>query len=186
MHDFGFFISIALVGCLAYGLSSFLDARRRQRRRDIVESRASQSDGEFRAAVSSLNPVSLAFCRAFRLAVGRALGVDYDKLDPQDRISQDLRVFGFDAMELAATLERGFDVRVRVTDVMRSGTLRKLALVIHERLQEISEYEPPLHREPVPHVPAPVTAPITPNSPGTVQESTESKPDLPSPPPFLG
>ncbi|KAA0212616.1 acyl carrier protein [bacterium] len=155
MHDFGFFISILLAGGLAYFVAGLLDARRRLQRRDFVESRPAIGDGEFRLGVSAISPVDVAFCRAFRLAVSRALGVPAERLDPRHRLLADLRVFGFDAMELAATLERAFDVRVRVLDVMRSDTLRRLALVIHERLAEISEHEPPLHRDPVPKMRAP-------------------------------
>jgi len=155
MHDFGFFISIMLAGGLSYFVAGLLDARRRLLRRDFVDSRPVMNDGEFRLGVSAISPVDVAFCRAFRLAVGRALGVSADRLDPRHRLLADLRVFGFDAMELAATLERAFDVRVKVMDVMRSGTLRRLALVIHERLAEVSEHEPPLHRDPVPKMRAP-------------------------------
>jgi acyl carrier protein len=155
MHDFGFFISLCVVGCFAYCLGGFLDARRRYLRRAFVESRREQSDKDFEVGISALNPVPAGFSRDFRKAVGSALGVEAAKLDPQDRILRDLRAYGFDAMELAGALERTFDVRVKVIDIVRAGTLRKLAMVIHERGQEISDFEPPLHREPVPKVQPP-------------------------------
>jgi len=161
MHDFGFFISLCIVGIAAYCMGAFLDARRRALRRYFVESRHEQSDRDFEVGISSLNPVPAGFSRDFRKAVGGALGVEAAKLDPQDRILRDLRAYGFDTMVLASTLERTFDVRVKVIDVVRAGTLRKLAMLIHERTLEISEFEPPLHREPVPKVapPTPEAAP---------------------------
>ena len=155
MHDFGFFMSLCIVGIAAYGLGGFLDARRRWLRRTFVESRREQSDRDFETGISALNPVPPGFSRDFRKAVGQALGVEAAKLDPQDRILRDLRVYGFDAMELASTLERNFNVRVKVFDVVRAGTLRKLAMLIHERTLEISDFEPPLHREPVPKLTPP-------------------------------
>jgi acyl carrier protein len=161
MQDFGFFMSLCIVGMAAYCLGGFLDARRRWLRRTFVESRREQSDRDFEVGISALNPVPPGFSRDFRKAVGSALGVEASKLDPQDRILRDLRVYGFDAMELAGALERSFDVRVKVIDVVRAGTLRKLAMLIHERTLEISDFEPPLHREPVPKLapPAVETAP---------------------------
>lgn len=156
MHDFGFFISLCVVGFAAYCLGGLLDSRRRWLRRTFVENRREQSDRDFEVGISALNPVPAGFSRDFRKAVGQALGVEAAKLDPQDRILRDLRAYGFDAMELACALERAFDVRVKVIDVVRAGTLRKLAMLIHERTLEISDFEPPLHREPVPKVTPPV------------------------------
>jgi acyl carrier protein len=160
MHDFGFFISLCIVGFAAYCLGGILDARRRRLRRMFVEKRREQSDRDFEVGISSLNPVPAGFSRDFRKAVGQALGVEAAKLDPQDRVLRDLRAYGFDAMELACALERTFDVRVKVIDVVRAGTLRKLAMLINERTLEISDFEPPLHREPIPKVtpPAPEVA----------------------------
>lgn len=167
VQDFGFFISVCLVGIVAYFIGGLLDARRRAVRRGLTEGRNVSPDREFELGISALNPVPANFGGDFRKAVGSALGVDPQRLEPQDRILGDLRVFGFDAIELASALERAFDVRVRVIDVVRAGTLRKLAMLVHERLQDISEAEPPLHRDPVPKVTppaadAPTTAAIAP------------------------
>ncbi|CAG0994224.1 MAG: hypothetical protein KBG84_03685 [Planctomycetes bacterium] len=157
MQELGFFMSLCVVGLFAYIVGGLFDARRRALRRAYSEAQRAQSDREFEVGISALNPVSADFGATFRRAVGATLGVEPERLGPQDRILGDLRVFGFDAMELASALERAFDVRVRVVDIVRAGTLRKLAILIHERAQEISEHEPPLHRDPVPKVQPPKT-----------------------------
>jgi Phosphopantetheine attachment site len=157
MQELGFFMSLCVVGLFAYVVGGLFDARRRALRRSYNDAQQSQSDREFEVGISALNPVPVDFGATFRKAVGAALGLEPQKLGPQDRILRDLRVFGFDAMELASALERAFDVRVRVVDIVRAGTLRKLALLVHERAQEISEHEPPLHRDPIPKVQPPKT-----------------------------
>lgn len=155
MQELGFFMSLCVVGLVAYIVGGLFDSRRRAARRAFSEAQSVQSDRDFETGISALNPVPAEFGARFRKAVGGALGVEPSRLGPQDRIIADLRVFGFDAMDLAGALERAFDVRVRVVDVVRAGTLRKLALLIHERAQEISDHEPPLHRDPVPKVQPP-------------------------------
>lgn len=155
MQEFGFFISVAVVGILAYIVGGLLDARRRASRRAFTDGRAAKSDADFERELTSIQPLPSGFGANFRKAVAMALGVDDQRLDPQDRLLRDLRAFGFDAVELASALERAFDVRVRVMDIVRAGTLRKLALLVHERTLEISEANPPLHRDPVPKVQPP-------------------------------
>ncbi len=155
MGDIGFFLLLAIAAVASYSISEALNMRRRARRRALVESRTPESDEVFTAGVSALAPVPQAFVRAFRLAAGRALGVDGLKLRPGDRIRRDLHAVNLDAWELAAVLERAFDMRVRVLDVVRAGTLRELCKELHLRSEDISEAEPPLHRDPVPRVAAP-------------------------------
>ena len=155
MGEVGFFLLLALVTMLSFGLTESLAIRRRRLRREFVDSREAQSDEVFTAGISALAPVPQTFVRAFRLAIGRALGVDYTRLRPADRVASDLRAVNFDAWELAAVLERAFDMRVRVTDIVRAGTLRELCKVLYAKTEDISEYDPPLHRDPVPRMRAP-------------------------------
>jgi acyl carrier protein len=155
MQEFGFFMSVALVGLVAYVVGGLLDARRRAARRAFSQRRPAVSERDFAEGVSAINPVAPDFSAAFRKTVGEALGVDAARLAAADRLTADLRVFGFDAMDLASALEQRFDVRVRVLDIVRAGTLRKLALLIYERREEISDCNPPLHRDPVPKVSPP-------------------------------
>ena len=54
-----------------------------------------------------------------------------------------------------AVLERAFDMRVRVVDVMRAETLRELCKQLYLNSENISEADPPLHRDPVPRERAP-------------------------------
>lgn len=155
MGDVGFFICLAAIGAVAYSLGEALQIRRRRLRARLVEGRSRQSDRFFQERVSTLEPVPEDFVRAFRLAVGRALSVDPGKLLPSDRLRRDLRAVSLDAMELSSLLERSFDVRVRLTDLVRARTLRVLCKLLHERASEPSEYDPPLHRDPVPKLRAP-------------------------------
>ncbi|MCB9935437.1 MAG: hypothetical protein H6840_07070 [Planctomycetes bacterium] len=179
MGDVGFFLLLVLVTMLSFGLSESLALRRRRLRRELIESRSPQSDEVFTAGVSAITPVPQGFVRAFRLAVGRALGIDHTRLLPTDRIAADLKAVNFDAWELSAVLERAFDMRVRVVDVMRAGTLRELCKQLHAQSEDLSESNPPLHRDPVPRMRAPepevVTAPIVvevaKNEPGPDQPS---------------
>jgi hypothetical protein len=155
MGDIGFFLVLALVTMVSFALSEALAMRRRRLRRDLMDSRTPTSDEVFTAGISALTPVPQSFVRAFRLAVGRALGVDYDKLQATDHIARDLHAVNFDAWELAGVLERAFDMRVRVGDIMRHKTLRELCKHLYVGSEEISEADPPLHRDPVPKVRAP-------------------------------
>lgn len=152
MDDVGFFLLLALVTMISFGLSEALSIRRRRKRRELIESRTPQSDEIFTAGVSALTPVPQGFVRAFRLAVGRALSVDHLRLRPEDHIARDLRAVNFDAWELAGVLERVFDMRVRVKDVVGHRTLRELCKFLYVRGDEISEADPPLHRDPVPQL----------------------------------
>lgn len=155
MGDVGFFLLITLVTVVSFSVTETLAIRRRRRRRDFVEGRTAQSDEVFAAGISALTPVPQSFVRAFRLAVARAVGVDHTRLQPTDSIAKDLRVVNFDAWELAAVLERAFDMRVRVVDIVRAGTLRELCKQLYLASENISEADPPLHRDPVPKVRAP-------------------------------
>lgn len=155
MGDVGFFILLALVTVVSFTVTETLAIRRRRVRREIVDARTPQSDEVFTAGISALTPVPQGFVRAFRLAVARAIGVDHTRLLPSDNIRKDLRVVNLDAWELAAVLERAFDMRVRVTDVVRAGTLRELCKQLYLSSEDISEADPPLHRDPVPKLRAP-------------------------------
>jgi hypothetical protein len=155
MGDAAFLLLLVLATVFSFGLSEALNSRRRARRRALMDSRTAEPDEVFTAGVSALSPVPQDFVRAFRLGVGRALGIDGAKLRPGDRISRDLHAVNFEAWELAAVLERTFDMRVRVLDVVRAGTLRELCKELYTSSQNISEAQPPLHRDPVPQVPAP-------------------------------
>jgi hypothetical protein len=155
MGDVGFFLLLALATIISFGLSESLAIRRRSKRREFVDSRTPQSDEVFTAGVSALSPVPQNFVRAFRLAVGRALSLDHARLQPTDRIVRDLKIINFDAWELSAVLERTFDMRVRVVEVVRAGTLRELCKQLYVRSENISEADPPLHRDPVPKARAP-------------------------------
>ncbi len=155
MGDIGFFLLLAAVTAFSFMLSEAMAARRRAKRRATVDARPPQGDEVFTAGVSALSPVPQGFVRAFRLATGRALGVDGEKLRPGDRIRGDLHAANFDSWELAAVLERTFDMRVRVLDIVRAGTLRELCKDLYLRSEDISEAEPPLHRDPVPKARAP-------------------------------
>lgn len=155
MGDVGFFLLLALTTIVSFTLSEGLNARRRARRNALMDTREPEADEVFTAGVSALTPVPQSFVRAFRLAIGRALGVDAAKLRTSDRIAADLRAVNFDAWEVAAVLERTFDMRVRVIDVMRAATLRELCKELFIRSEDISEAQPPLHRDPVPKLHAP-------------------------------
>jgi hypothetical protein len=155
MGDIGFFLLLAVATMISFALTETLAMRRRRRRRDFVDGRVPQSDEVFTAGVSALTPVPQGFVRAYRLAVARALGVDHSRLQPGDRIRRDLRVANLDLWELASVLERAFDLRVRVVDVVRAGTLRELCKQLYLASENISEADPPLHRDPVPKVRAP-------------------------------
>lgn len=159
MQEIGFFLCLGLAGFVAYTVGEFMEARRRGLRREFLMSRPAISDREFQAEVSVLSPVPLDFVRAFRLAVARALGVEAAHLAPQHRLIGDLRVINFDAVELATVLERTFDTRVRVVDLMRRRTLRELCKLLYERSLEISEYDPPLFRDPRPKLRADAEGP---------------------------
>lgn len=147
-----FFLCAGLIAAFAFGASESLQLRRRALRRDKVDSRAVQTDAEFLAGVSAHGPVPGNFARAFRLAAGRALGVDGLRLRHSDRLIADLHVLNFDAIELAALLERAFDLRVRVVDVVRARDLGLLCCLLHERSLDVSEVDPPLHRDPMPRL----------------------------------
>jgi hypothetical protein len=155
MGDVGFFLLLALVTVVSFGLNESLAIRRRRKRSEFIDSRQPQSDEVFAAGVSALAPVPQNFVRAFRLGVGRALGLDHTRLLPTDRIVRDLKIVNFDAWELSAVLERTFDMRVRVVEVMRAGTLRELCKQLYSRSENISEIDPPLYRDPVPKARAP-------------------------------
>ncbi|MCC6574803.1 MAG: acyl carrier protein [Planctomycetes bacterium] len=160
MKDVAFFICLAFVAALAFMLGGAMDARRRRMRFDFCDLRNEMPDAEFQLLVSAIYPVPLEFVRAFRMAVARALGVEALKLHPQDRFGRDLRVLNYDGVELVGILERAFDVRLRVMDLVRVKTLRGLCRLVHERTQEISDLDPPLHRDPSPKVrPGEETAP---------------------------
>lgn len=155
MGDVGFFLLLTVITVVAFSVTETLAIRRRRRRREFVDARVPQSDEVFAAGISALTPVPQRFTRAFRLAVARAIGVDHSKLQPTDNIARDLRVVNFDAWELASVLERAFDMRVRVVDIVRAGTLRELCKQLYLDSENISEADPPLHRDPVPKVRAP-------------------------------
>jgi hypothetical protein len=164
MGDVAFFLLLILVTIISFSVSEALQIRRRRKRMTLLASRTPESDENFTIGISAIEPVPQGFVRAFRLAVGRALGVDAQQLRPSDRIAGDLKAINFDAWELASVLERVFDVRVRVVDVARAGTLRDLCKILYTRGEEASEHNPPLHRDPVPKERAPepeVVEPIT-------------------------
>lgn len=150
VRDIAFFLAIALVGVCAFFLGGLMDARRRNLRHELYERRPDMADAEFQLLVSAIYPVPLEFVRAFRLAVGRALGLEPARLYPEDRFGRDLRVINYDGAELVSLLERSFDVRLRLVDLVRARTLRGLCRLLHERIQEVSELDPPLHRDPEP------------------------------------
>lgn len=178
MGDVGFFLLLALVSMVVFGLTEALAIRRRRKRRELIDARQPQSDEVFTAGISALTHVPQSFVRAFRLAVGRAAGVDYTRLQPTDRIARDLKVVNFDAWELAAVLERAFDMRVRVVDIVRADTLRELCKVLYLRSEDISELDPPLHRDPVPRERAPEPEVIAkPAVEVTVPETAAEAPD---------
>jgi len=152
MSAVAFFFCAALIATFAFGLGESLQVRRRAMRRELVDARGPQSEMDFGAAISADSGFSGNFARAFRLAVGRALGVDPYRLRAQDRLIRDLHVLNFDAIELAALLERAFDVRVRVIDVVRAANLGDLCRLVHERTLNVSEVDPPLHRDPIPRL----------------------------------
>jgi hypothetical protein len=155
MGDIAFFLLLVLVTVISFTVSEALNIRRRRRRAELVDGRVPEPDDTFTAGISALEPVPQSFVRAFRLAVGRALGVDASRLRPGDRIARDLKAINFDAWELASVLERVFDVRVRVVDIARQQTLRDLCKLLYARSEEVSEHNPPLHRDPVPKNRAP-------------------------------
>lgn len=161
MSGIAFLICIAFITAMTFGVSESLQMRRRAMRRELVDSRNPQSEVEFLAGLGRTQ-ISGNFVRAFRLAVGRALGIDGYRLRADDRLGSDLHVLNFDAIELASLLERAFDVRVRVVEVVRAGTLGALAKLIHDRTLAVSEVDPPLHRDPVPRLAEsdPVAVPV--------------------------
>jgi len=155
MGGFAFFLMAVLITVISFGFSEVLQIRRRAQRRDFVDARGPESEGDFAAGLSALSPIGGPFARAFRLAVGRALGIEAACLRATDRMIADLHVLNFDAVELASVLEHAFDVRVRVLDIVRSKTLRDLCRLLHERTLDISDVDPPLHRDPVPKLAQP-------------------------------
>jgi hypothetical protein len=155
MGDAAFILLLVIVTLISFSVAEAMTMRRRARRRRLVESREPESDESFTAGVSSLTPVPESFVRAFRLAAGRALGVDPSRLRPGDRLGRDLHALNIDGWELAAVLERAFDMRVRVLDIVRAGTLRELCKELYIRSENISEAQPPLHRDPLPKLRAP-------------------------------
>lgn len=152
MSGVAFFLCAGLIAALAFGASESLQLRRRALRRELVDGRNPVTDADFTAALNADAPIPGNFARAFRLAVGRALGVNAYGLRADDRLSADLRVLNFDSIELAALLERAFDVRVRVLDVVRAGTLSGLCRLVYERSLTVSDVDPPLHRDPMPRL----------------------------------
>lgn len=152
MSIVAFLICAAFITSMAFGLSESLQVRRRALRREFVDSRGPQSEVDFASALGEATPLTGNFARAFRLAVGRALGVDPFRLRAGDLLSRDLRVLNFDAIELAALLERAFDVRVRVVDVVRARTLGDLCALVYQRTTVVSDVDPPLHRDPIPRL----------------------------------
>jgi acyl carrier protein len=150
MSAAAFLMCAVLIVLVTYGVAEALQIRRRDLRREAVDARAPQSEVEFSVAVGA--GVTGNVVRAFRFAVGRALGVDPFRLRDRDLLGSDLRVHSFDAIELAAVLERAFDVRVRVMDVVRCRTLADLCRLVHERTLAVSDLDPPLHRDPMPRV----------------------------------
>lgn len=155
MGDMAFFLILAVVTTISFTLSEAMQLRRRRLRREFVDSQHPMADEVFTAGVSAIEPVSQGFVRAFRLSVGRALALDPSRLHPGHRLGRDLRAVAFDAYELSGVLERAFDMRVRVLDIVRAKTLRDLCKVLYLRSMEPSESEPPLHRDPVPRLRAP-------------------------------
>lgn len=152
MSGLAFILCAGLITVFTFSLGEWLHIRRRALRREFVEARGLETDGDFAATLSALSPIPGSFARAFRLAVGRALALEPHCLRADDRMIPDLRVLSFDAIELSALLEHTFDVRVRVLDVVRARTLRDLCRLVHERTLNISEADPPLHRDPVPRL----------------------------------
>ncbi|MHC4842130.1 MAG: hypothetical protein ACYTDT_14440 [Planctomycetota bacterium] len=152
MTEIGFFLCLTVIAMISYSLTEMLSIRRRRLRNELLRGRERQADDLFTAGVSAISPVPQDFVRAFRLAVGRALSVDGKKLHPTDRIARDLKAINFEGMELAMVLERTFDVRVTFAQVVRTKTLRDLCKFLYERTEDISEFDPPLHRDPVPKV----------------------------------
>jgi hypothetical protein len=173
MGDIAFFLLLVLVTIISFTVSEALNIRRRRLRLALMESRVPEHDDTFTAGISALEPVPQSFVRAFRLAVGRALGVDAARLRPGDRLSRDLKAINFDAWELASVLERVFDVRVRVVDIASQRTLRDLCKLLYTRSEEVSEHQPPLHRDPVPKVRAPEPELADPESPSPAVAFTE-------------
>lgn len=165
MGALAFFLSAAVITLVSFTVSEFLQHRRRGLRRAFTDARGLQTDADFAVSLSALAPVPANFARAFRLAAGRALGVEPALLRADDRLGGDLHVLNFDAIELAALLERAFDVRVRVLDIVRSRTLRDLCRLMHERAENISEADPPLHRDPVPRIAQPEPTAVPPGQP---------------------
>jgi hypothetical protein len=158
MHDFGFFLGIAIVGALAYGLGEFLDHRRKARRARLVASRAPMGEELFLVSLAPQGRIEPAFARAARIAVARGLNIEAHALRPEDRLVRDLGCVNFDAMAVAASLEHALDMRVRVRDLFQARTLRELIARLHERTLEISDWDPPLHREPEPRATRPTEA----------------------------
>ncbi|MDC1141908.1 hypothetical protein OAU50_02350 [Planctomycetota bacterium] len=155
MSEIGFFLCLAVIAMSSYSITEMMSIRRRRLRNHLLAGRVPMADDIFTAGVSGISPVPQDFVRAFRLAVGRALSVNGQKLHPTDRIARDLKAINFEGMELAMVLERTFDVRVTFAQVVRVKTLRDLCKYLHERTEDISEFDPPLHRDPAPKVRAP-------------------------------
>ncbi|MCF6227747.1 MAG: phosphopantetheine-binding protein [Planctomycetes bacterium] len=152
MDKIGFFLLLAVIAMTSYSITELLSIRRRRLRNQLLRERGRTADEIFTAGVSGILPVPQSFVRAFRLAVGRALSVDGLKLQPTDRIARDLKAVNFEGMELAMVLERAFDIRVTFSQLVRAKTLRELCKYLYERTEDISEFDPPLHRDPAPKV----------------------------------
>lgn len=150
MDKIGFFLCLAIIAMVSYSITEMLSVRRRRLRIRLLNGRKPTADDIFTAGISGISPVPQDFVRAFRLAIGRALSVDAKKLLPTDRIARDLKAVNFDGIELAMVLERAFDVRVTFAQVVRTKTLRDLCKYLYERTEDISEFDPPLHRDPAP------------------------------------
>lgn len=168
MSGFGFLMCCAIIAGTFYTIGEVMANMRRNARRALADGRANSSDGDFTVGVSALTPVPESFVRAFRLGVGRALGIEGRRLLPSDRIRGDLRVTLIEAIELSTTLERMFDTRVRIHDILTSRTLRDLCKRMYAKSEEISEFDPPLHRDPLPKlrepeavVPEPEVVPVS-------------------------
>lgn len=159
MKEVGTILCLALVAVIAYTLGEWMDARRRRLRAAFLDRQPRAPLGEFALRLSALSPVPTAFAREFRRAVAQALGCDAELLDPRQRIRRDLRIVNFDAVELAGVLEHALDIRVRVRDIYAAKTLRDLCLRLHERSLAPSDFDPPLHRDPVAKQPPPAADP---------------------------
>lgn len=150
MGGFAYLMGVIIITTIAYTIGEWAAMNRRARRRSFCMQREPVSDGVFAAGVAGIAPVPESFSRAVRLHLARGLGVEPNRIDAGDRLGRDLGVSLTEAMELAALLERGFDLRVRVVEVLRARTVRDLCRVLYARSEAVSDFDPPLHRDPVP------------------------------------